>query len=141
MRYAMILVLVLAACDRSAARKKWSPAGKAWAAQFAAMVPEIMCQDAMYFLSCFEITAAECRRVVRDQTESCLDDHADLVPQVLSEESGRLAGTKIGQCAGGATEFAIRARHAARSVPLCSDVNHWARVARETAASFTGQIK
>src|SRR5262245_2679411 len=136
MRYAMILVMMLVACDRSAARKKWSPAAKVWADQFTVTMSQLMCQDTMYFVSCFEVTAAGCRDVVRAETERCLDRHADLVLTVVDEASGRAAGTEIGRCAGGGAEIEIRAHHSSRNVPLCSDLAYWTRAAQQSAAAL-----
>ena len=149
MRYVMISLLVLAACDRGsggapgsgAGRAKWSPAGKRWAEELTRVLPEMMCTEKMYFASCFKVSQDECQRVMRTETDRCFDQHADVVPQVVDAVSGSEAGRQIGQCAGAAAEGVLRARGLFKDTPLCSDMDHWARVVQDAAQDVTTKPK
>lgn len=134
----VVLLVWLGACrDAGKARAKWTPAGKQWAEQFAAVMPEIMCKDTMYFMSCFAASAADCKRIVKDETNRCLDDHPDVVPREVDADTGRAAGTQIGSCAGSGTERALRAKFRFKGGALCSDIGHWTKVAQEATADLS----
>lgn len=139
MRYAVISILLLVACHRRSsedARATWSPAGKRWAEQLAAIMPGMMCKDTMYFRSCFDVTGPECERIALTEMNRCLDQHPEVVPQQVTRETGEAAGTRIGRCAGGALEAVLRARGTFKGTPVCSDVEHWAKAARDTASEL-----
>lgn len=53
--------------------------------------------------------------------------------------SGSMAGREIGQCAGGAGEVVLRGRSLFKDTPLCSDIDHWARVAKDAAEEVTAK--
>lgn len=87
------------------------------------------CKPGMYFQSCFQVTADECRQLAADMMRRCLDKHPDHVPADVNARTGEVAGQKLGTCAGTDFEVTLRKQGKFTDTPRCNDVDYWMRAA------------
>jgi hypothetical protein len=95
-----------------------------WVAHMIANLPPRVCA-APYFQQCFVATAAECEVAMRALTRSCIHDRRATLPRFFDRDSGRIEGTKIGQCVGSAYELDMRGKGRFVSNAACNDPTRW----------------
>jgi hypothetical protein len=96
--------------DGAEGRMKWSATGRIWAEMMRSELPTVFCTEGSYFTSCFKQSAADCRALADRLVKDCLDRDPDLVPQQINAETGRVAGQRLGTCAGGDFETELRGK-------------------------------
>ncbi len=88
-------------------------------------LPEAFCQDGQYFMSCYEVTQKECRRVSLLVVESCMDSFKGQFPDNFDEESGAHWGEQVGRCAGTAFHIYFEKEGKFRNTEKCNDAGQW----------------
>ncbi|NRB41219.1 MAG: hypothetical protein HRU20_22560 [Pseudomonadales bacterium] len=76
-----------------------------WITLMAEELPGEFCKSSLYFKRCFNVSRDTCLTVASNETNRCLNEYADSIPNLLIQPNdGSKWGAEVGRCAGVAYE-------------------------------------
>lgn len=97
---------------------------KAWIDHMKAMMPAEVCQEGMYFMACFNVTAQQCNEAMSEHTDACVEQYRAQIPETLQlPADGTRWGQVLGSCAGGRFEMQLLKEKVQSA--KCNDPSQW----------------